>query len=151
MFKTPNSHKLLLSLLFDQPNIIEKVTLFYTLCIIDLNKKSLGKLRYNMFKITKKTNKKKEKKYSPSKDLPLDQSSLGMKIRRASFVTHCMLNCLNSHYVPLDTSCNGWKFVDNWWESKWFEGSHLPHPDDAVDESSEVDESVMAEGEGSGI
>ena len=71
-----------------------------------------------------------------------------MKVLRASFVTHCMLNCLNSRYVSLDPSSNGWKFVDNRWEPIWFEGNHLCHPGDAVDESREVDESIMAEGSG---
>ena len=37
MLKTPNSHKLLLSLLCE-PNIVDKVTLIYTLYIIDLKK-----------------------------------------------------------------------------------------------------------------
>ena len=37
MLKTPNSHKLLLSLLCE-PNTVDKVTLIYTLYIIDLKK-----------------------------------------------------------------------------------------------------------------
>lgn len=56
-----------------------------------------------------------------------------------------MLNCLNSCYVPLDPTSN---FVENRWELVWFKGSHLPRPDDVVDESRKVDESVMAEGSG---
>ena len=36
MLETLNSDKLLLSLLSDQPNIVDKVTLFYTLYTIDL-------------------------------------------------------------------------------------------------------------------
>ena len=91
-----------------------------------------------------KINKKREK-YNISKDLSPDQSSLGMKILRASFVIYWMLNCLNSCYVPLDPTSN---FVENRWELVWFKGSHLPHPDDVVDESRKVDESVMAEGSG---
>ena len=101
-----------------------------------------------MFKTKGKSNKKKEMKYNTSKDLPLDQSSLKMKILQASFVTHCMSNCLNFHYVPLDPSLCGWKFAENRWEPIWFEGSPLPYPDYAVDESGEVDESGMAEGPG---
>ena len=69
-----------------------------------------------------------------------------MKILRASFVTHCMSNCLNSHYVPLDSSLYAWKFVENWWDPIWCEGSSLPHPDYAVDESGEADEPCMAAG-----
>ena len=68
-----------------------------------------------------------------------------MKILRASFVTHCMSNCLNSCYVPLDPSLYEWKFVENWWEPVWFEWNPLPHPDYTVNESGEVDESGMAE------
>ena len=69
--------------------------------------KSLGESRRNMFKKKRKSNKKKEMKYNTSKGLPLDQSSMKMKILQASFVTHCMSNCLNSHYVPLDPSLYG--------------------------------------------
>ena len=58
-----------------------------------------------------------------------------------------MLNCLNFHYLPLDPSSNGWKFVKNKWEPSWFQGSHIPNPD-AVDESSEVHESVKTEKSG---
>ena len=56
-----------------------------------------------------------------------------------------MLNCLNFRYLSLDPSSNGRNFVENQWEPIWFQGSHLPNPNDAVDESSEVHESVMAE------
>ena len=73
-------------------------------------------------------------KYNTSKDLPPDQSILKMKIVQASFVTHCMSNCLNSRYVPLDPSLFGWKFVKNRWEPIWFEANSLPHPDYPVDE-----------------
>ena len=78
-----------------------------------------------------------------------------MKILRASFVIHCMTNCSNSRYVPLDPSLYGQKFVENWWEPIWFEGIWfglspfpLPYPDYAVDEYGEVDESGMAEESG---
>lgn len=71
-----------------------------------------------------------------------------MKILQASLVTHCMRNCLNSHYISLDSSRYGRKFVENRWEPICFEGSSLHHPDYAVDESGEFDESGMAEGSG---
>ena len=38
--------------------------------------------------------------------------------------------------------------MENRWEPLWFEGSPLSHPDYAVDESREVDESGTAEGPG---
>ena len=98
-----------------------------------------------MLKTKKKTNKKKGKKYNTSKDLPPDQSSLKMKILRASFTPHSMSNCLNSRYVPLDPSLYRWKLVETRWESIWLEGSPLPHPDYAVDESGKVDETRKAE------
>ena len=101
-----------------------------------------------MLKTKRKSNKKKQMKYNTSKDLPPDQSSLKMKILRASFVTHCMSNSLNSCYVPLNPSLYGWQFMENRWEPLWFEGSPLSHPDYAVDESREVDESGTAEGPG---
>ena len=108
MLETPKSPKLLLSWLSDQPNI-EEVTNF--VLHIGYNRphkeKSLGESRYNMLKTKRKSKKKKEKKYNTSKDLPTNQSSLKMKILRASFVTHCMSNCLNSHYAPLDSSLYG--------------------------------------------
>ena len=60
-----------------------------------------------------------------------------------------MSNYLNSLYVPLDASLHGWKFVKKRWGPIWFEGSPLPHPDYAVDESGEDDDkSGMAESRG---
>ena len=59
-----------------------------------------------------------------------------------------MSNYLNSHYVPLDPSLYGGKFVENRWKPIWFERNPLPHPDYAVDESGEVDESGMTEASG---
>ena len=55
-----------------------------------------------------------------------DQSSLKMKILRATFVTHCMSNCLDSQYIPLDPSQYGWKLEENRWEPIWFMGNALP-------------------------
>ena len=101
-----------------------------------------------MLKTKKKTNKRKGKKYNTSKDLPPDQSSLKMKILRASFTPHSMSNCLNSRYVPLDPSLYGRKLVETRWESIWLDGIPLPHPDYAVDESGKVDETGKAEGSG---
>ena len=98
MLKTPNSHKLLLSLLCE-PNTVGK---------------SLGESCYNMIKTKKNTNKMKQK-YNTSKELirvHSRSSLLGMKILWASFVTHCMLNCLNSCYVPIDSASNWWKFLE---------------------------------------
>ena len=40
----------------------------------------------------------------------------------------------------------GGNFVENRWESIWFEGSPLSHPDYSTDKYGEVDESGMAEG-----
>ena len=63
-----------------------------------------------------------------------------MKILRASFVTHCISNCLNSCYLPLDLLRYGWDFEENQWEPIWFEGTPLPHPGYA-DESNMAEES----------
>ena len=147
--ETPKSPKLLLILLSGQRNIEEVIN--FILHIVynrSYKEKYLGKSRYNMLETKRKTNKKKQKKYDTSKGLPSDQTSLKMKMLRASFVTHCMssCSCLNSHYVPLDPFLYGWKFVENRQEPIWFEGSPLPHPNYAVDESGEVDESGIAEG-----
>ena len=149
MLETQKSHKLLLSFLSTQPNI-EEVTNFALDIVYNrpYKEKSLGESRYNMLKTKKKTKKKKEKKYNIGKDFSPDQSSLKMKIFRALFVTHYMSNCLNSHYVPLDPLLYGWKFVENRWEPIWLEGSPLPHPDYAVGESGEIDESGITEGSG---
>ena len=128
MLETPNSHKLLLSLLSD------KVTLFYTFYIIDL-KNNLWENHVTICSKQKRRPNKKKEKYSTSKDLPSDHGSLGMKIIWVSFASHCMLNCLNSCYVPLDPSRNWWKFLENWLGPIWFMGIHLPNPDvsDVVD------------------
>ena len=133
-------------MLSGEPNI-EDVTNFVLHIVYNRlhREKSLRESRYNLLKTKRKSNRKKEMKYNTSKDLPPDQSLLKMKIVQASFVTHCMSNCLNSRYVPLDPSLFGWKFVKNRWEPIWFEANSLPHPDYPVDESGEVDESGTAE------
>ena len=66
MLKTPNSHKLLLSLLCE-PNIVQGN---FDLHIVynRPKEKSQGKLRYNMLKTKTNTNKMKEK-YNTSKGL----------------------------------------------------------------------------------
>ena len=38
--------------------------------------------------------------------------------------------------------------MENWWEPIWFEGSLLPYPDYAVDDTGEVDETGTTEGSG---
>ena len=81
MLETPKSPKLLLILLSGQPNIEEVIN--FILRIVynrSYKEKYLGKSRYNMLETKRKTNKKKQKKYDTSKDLPSDQTSLKMKI-----------------------------------------------------------------------
>ena len=73
MLETPNSHKLLLSLLS------HKVTLFYTFYIIDL-KNNLWENHVTICSKQKRRPNKKKEKYNTSKDLPPDHGSLGMKI-----------------------------------------------------------------------
>ena len=99
MLKTSDSHKLLLSMIAGQPNINE-VTKFVLHIIYNrpLKETSPGETRYKMLTTKNQSN----KKYPSSKCLPPDQSSLKMKILRATFVTHCMSNCLDSQYIPLD-------------------------------------------------
>ena len=100
MLEKPKSHKLLLSLLSGEP-YIEEVANFVLHVVYNRphKEKSLRESRYNTLRTKRKSNKKKKMKYNTSKDLPPDHSSLKMKILRASFVTHCMSNCLNSRYV----------------------------------------------------
>ena len=147
MLKTPNSHNLLLSLLSRRPDI-DQVTDFVLHIIYNrpIREKCPGESRYNMLTKKKKQGNTK-KKYNTSKELPPDQSSLKMKILRASFTAHTMSNCLDSQYVPLDPSLFGWKYTDNTWKPVWFEGNPLPDPDDlsepgeTVTELQETDES----------
>ena len=86
------------------------------------------------------------KKYPTSKSLPPDQSSLKMKILRATFVTHCMSDFLNRKYVPLDPSNYGWKLQEKVWQPIWFEGNPLPNPDEIINnndgESFNINDSV---------
>ena len=68
-----------------------------------------------------------------------------MKILRTSFFWHCISNCLDPNYIPLDTAMYGWKLNDNTWEPIWFEGKSLPHQedlsiDDEVDADDEIDD-----------
>ena len=113
MLKTPNSHKLLLSLLCE-PNIVDKVTLIYTLYIIDL-KKNLWENYVTICSNQKRTPTRWKRSITQVRgwsECTADQKSLGMKILWASFVTRCMLNCLNSCYVSIDPASNGWKFLE---------------------------------------
>ena len=80
----------------------------------------------------KRQTKSRNKKYNISMDLPPDHNSLKMKTLRASFVTHCMSHCLNTNYVPLDPSVQGWKLAENHWETIWFEGYTFPHSVDLL-------------------
>ena len=97
-----------------------------------MKEKNPGESRYNMLVKKKKQTKSREKKYNTSMELPPDQSSLKMKILRASFVAHRMSHCLNPNYVPLDPSVHGWKLVENHCEPIWFEGYPLPHSVDLL-------------------
>ena len=55
-----------------------------------------------------------------------------MKILRCSFVSHCMTNCLKSHYIPLSPENCGWKWCENdlKWDPVWYEGEALPDFDE---------------------
>ena len=90
----------------------------------------------------KKETKSKKKRYNTSMELPPDHSSLKMRILRASFVAHCMSHCLNPNYVPLDPSVQGWKLVENHWESIWFEGYTFPHSVDLLNIAEVLSEEV---------
>ena len=122
MLRISNSHKLLLSLPSDESNGSE-VTDFVLHVVYNrlLKEKTPGESLYNMLTKKKKQTKSRKKKYNTSMELPLDQSSLNMKILRASLVAHCVSHYLNPYYVPLDPSVHGWKLVENHWEPIWFE------------------------------
>ena len=54
-----------------------------------------------------KQKKSSKKKYNTSMELPPDQSSLKIKILRASFVAHCMLvTLLKSKLRPVRSFCS---------------------------------------------
>lgn len=145
MLKTSNSHKLLSSISSGEPDIIDVID--FVLHIVynrPLKEKTPWEASYNMM-MKKKQTKDRKKKYSTTKDLPLDQSSLKMKILRASFAGHCMDNCLDKNYVPLDASLYAWKFFENRWEPIWYTGSPLPNPGEISDESDDGEESDDAE------
>ena len=52
-----------------------------------------------------------------------------MKILRANFVAHCMMNCLDNAYVPLNPAEYGWQWnsSSSMWEPIWYEGDALPN------------------------
>ena len=129
MFRIYNSHKLLLSLPSGESNISEVLHVVYN---GPLKEKTTGESPYNMLLKKKKQTKSRKKKYNASMELPPDQSSLKMKILRTSFVAHCMSHCLNSNYVPLDSSVYGWKLGENHCEPIWFEEYPLPHSVDLL-------------------
>ena len=122
MLRISTSHKLLLSLLSDKSNGSE-VTDFVLHVVYNrlLKEKAPGESRCNILTKKKKQTKSRKKEYNTSMKLPPSQSSLKMKILRASFVTHCMSHYLNPYYVPLDPSVHGWKLVENHREPIWFE------------------------------
>ena len=78
-----------------------------------------------------------------------DQTSLDMKVLSATYVAHCMVNCLNNEYVPLYQSKFGWAFVNDTWKPVWFKGNALPEVNKTVDspenESSEDEEDMIDE------
>ena len=140
MLKTKDSWKLLRSLSTVHPNI-EDVTRYVLYIVYNrpLREKSLGEARYNVLKTRKKDSLGK-KVYPSSKSLPPDQSSLKMKILRSTFTAHCMTNCLDPNYVPLDPSSYGWSLKEGLWEPVWYEGSPLPHPDEVEENEPEVND-----------
>ena len=110
-----------------------------------LHEKTPGESRHQMLLKARKRSKDDRKRYPSSKAIPPDQSSLKMKILRATFVAHCMINSLNNVYVPLNPSSYGWKWnsCSSEWEPVWYEGNALPdHCDiqDAHDDDDNNDE-----------
>ena len=92
-----------------------------------LKEKTAGESRYRMLLTSKKTGDKK-KKYPSSRAIVPDERSLKMKILRATFITHCMMNCTIKHYVPLDPAKYGWSWnqIEEAWQPVWYEGNALP-------------------------
>ena len=116
---------------------INDVTQFILHTIYNRPQKELspGESRYNMLL----TRKKSSKTFPSSKAIPPDQKSLNMKILRSTYVAHCMVNCLNSKYIPLDPSNFGWTLVDDSWKPVWFEGNALPGDEDEFFENENDD------------
>ena len=100
-----------------------------------LHEKTPGESRHQMLLTARKRSKDERKRYPSSKAIPPDQNSLKMKILRATFVTHCMMNSLNNMYVPLKPSSYGWKWnsCSSVWEPVWYEGNALPDNCDIQD------------------
>ena len=109
-----------------------------------LHEKTPGESRHRMLLTARKRTKDGRKQYPSSKAIPPDQSSLKMKILRATFVAHCMMNCINRMYVPLNPSSYGWKLNSlSVWEPVWYEGNALP--DECNIEPTEDDEDIYDE------
>ena len=67
-----------------------------------------------------------KKKYSPTKSIPPDQSSLKIKTLRCTFVLHTMVSCLNRHHLPLNPATYGWQKDDGFWVPVSFDRNAFP-------------------------
>ena len=92
-----------------------------------IKEKTPGESRHRMLLTAKKT-KDNKKKYPSSRAIVPDQKSLKMKILRATFIAHCMINCCNNQYVPLNPAEYGWEWNPSIlnWQPLWYEGNALP-------------------------
>ena len=90
--------------------------------------KTLGESRYAMLLVK---NKKGGKKFTDTKRLPPDASSLKMKIMQTNYVTLGWVNCLTGSYSAPDPLNYGWKIDENAnFVPDWFEGDQLPTNDE---------------------
>ena len=64
-----------------------------------------------------------KKKFSSSKSIPPDQSSLKMKILRCTFALHTMVSGLNRHHLPLNPATYGQQKGDGFGVPAWSEGN----------------------------
>ena len=87
------------------------------------------------------TKKKKgeRQKYPSSRAIVPDVKSLKMKILRANFIAHCMINCTENDYIPLDPAKYGWSWdiIELSWKPIWYEGNPLLMSEDLQESDSD--------------
>ena len=97
--------------------------------------KTPGESRYSMLFIKKG----KKKVFVETKQLPLDEKSLCVKILRANYISYGWENCLNQHFeipYPLEY---GWKICSGKLEPNWFQDPALPFFEEINQEQNNLD------------
>ena len=88
--------------------------------------KTRGENCYQMLSKQKVNKKENKNKFSPTKSIPPDQSSLKIKTLRCTFVLHTMVSCLNRYHLPLNPTTYGWQKGDGFWVPVSFDGNAFP-------------------------